>query len=256
VARFVPTYQPTDESPDNYGCGVLSDGRVVTTVIGTQVSGAEDGQLLLWFPPFDGEVSTFCVLDTAIGTAQGIAVDEDDNVYVASARGTTAGVLRYAPPFPTSADAAGGCGGTDAAGSPRAGTVERSRFITPSDDNLLASPNGVARAPDGTWFVSSIINGVISQFEADGTFRRPVLEPPAGEELGPEPYSTGTPLGLVVAADGTLYYADLGLVIDDGIGPGDRTGTLRRIVFDDGEPQPPETLADGLTFPDGVGIRP
>ena len=29
VARLVPTYQPTPDDPDNYGCGVLSDGRIL-----------------------------------------------------------------------------------------------------------------------------------------------------------------------------------------------------------------------------------
>jgi hypothetical protein len=59
--------------------------------------------------------------------------------------------------------------------------------------------------------VSSIINGVISEFDANGAFLRVVLQPPAGEVFGPQPYSTGTPLGLTVGPDGTLYYADLGL---------------------------------------------
>jgi hypothetical protein len=258
VTRLVPTYQPSDEYPDNYGCGVLSDGRVVTTVIGNNASGPEDGELLLWFPPFDGSrAPKFCVLDTTIGTGQGIAIGDDGAVYVASARGATAGVLRYAPPFPTAPDAKGGCGKADPAGSPMAGAVHRTKFITPSATNFLSSPNGVVHAPDGTWFVSSIINGVIAQFRADGTFLRKVLEPPAGETLGPKPYTTGTPLGLDVADDGTLLYADLGLVIDkDGIGPGHQTGTVRRIRFVNGAPQPPETIADRLTFPDGLGIRP
>src|SRR4051794_30275558 len=69
VTRLVPTYQPSDGYPDNYGCGVLPDGRVVTTVIGNNASGPEDGELLLWFPPFDGSAAPkFCVLDTIIGT--------------------------------------------------------------------------------------------------------------------------------------------------------------------------------------------
>jgi hypothetical protein len=257
VMRLVPTYQPSDAYPDNYGCGVLPDGRVVTTVIGNNASGPEDGELLLWFPPFDGSApATFCVLDTTIGTGQGIAV-KDGSVYVASARGATAGVLRYSPPFPTAAGAAGGCAKRDAAGSPMVDQVARTRFITPSTDNFLSSPNGVVAAPDGTWFVSSIINGVIVQFDAGGRFMRKVLEPPPGETLGPKPFSTGTPLGIDIADDGTLFYADLGLVIDqDGIGPGRQTGSVRRIRFVDGAPQAPETIADQLTFPDGLGIRP
>jgi hypothetical protein len=258
LVRLVPTYQPSDEYPDNYGCGVLPDGRIVTTVIGNNASGPEDGELLLWFPPFDGSgAPTFCVLDTTIGTGQGITIGDDGAVYVASARGATAGVLRYAPPFPTAADATGGCGKTDPAGSPMADHVSREKFITPSTENFLSSPNGVVQAPDGSWFVSSIINGVIVQFQRDGTFLRKVLEPPAGETLGPQPFSTGTPLGLTVGDDGTLFYADLGLVIDeDGIGPGRQTGSVRRIRFANGAPRPPETIADGLTFPDGLGVRP
>ena len=59
----------------------------------------------------------------------------------------------------------------------------------------------------------------------------------------------------VVAPDGTLYFADIGIVIsDDGIGPGDGTGKVRKIRFVDGEPQPPETIAEDLAFPDGIGI--
>ena len=44
------------------------------------------------------------------------------------------------------------------------------------------------------------------------------------------------------------------MVSDDGIGPGNNTGTLRRIRFVDGEPQQPETMASGLAFPDGIGV--
>jgi len=29
---------------------------------------------------------------------------------------------------------------------------------------------------------------------------------------------------------------------------------VRRIRFVDGEPQPPEVMADGLAYPDGIGI--
>jgi len=84
---------------------------------------------------------------------------------------------------------------------------------------------------------------------------RTILQPPAGETLGAEPFSTGTPLGLGIGPDGTLYFADIGIVIADGrIGPGRGTGKLRRIVFVDGEPQAPETMADGLAFPDGIGV--
>jgi hypothetical protein len=81
-----------------------------------------------------------------------------------------------------------------------------------------------------------------------------VLQPPAGETLGEKPYSTGTPFGLGVGPDGTLYYADIGIVVSpDSVGPGPE-GTVKRIRFVDDEPQPPETMGTGLAFPDGIGV--
>ncbi len=257
IGRLVPTYQPTDTEPDNYGCAVLPDGRVVTTVIGNNASGPEDGELLMWYPPFRTGHIPFCVLDTTIGTAMGIAF-RDGAIYVASARGATQGILRYTGPFPTSPDAAGGCGRTDASGSPLVNAITRDKFIATGGVSEIATPNAVAAAPNGHWFVSSIINGVISEFDAGGNFIRVVLHPPPGDSLTGHPYTTGTPLGLVVGTDGTLFYADLGLRITPtgGIGPGSGLGTVRRITFAGGVPQSPELIQSGLTFPDGLGIRP
>jgi hypothetical protein len=49
--------------------------------------------------------------------------------------------------------------------------------------------------------------------------------------------------------------ADIGLVVDSGgVGPGFRTGSVRRVRFVDGQPQPPELMDSGLDFPDGIGI--
>jgi hypothetical protein len=256
IGRMVPTYQPTDTQPDNYGCAVLPDGRVVTTVIGNNASGPEDGELLMWYPPFRTGHIPFCVLDTTIGTAMGIAF-RDGAIYVASARGATAGVLRYAGPFPSSPDAAGGCGRRDASGSPLADAIARDTFITTSFVTEIVTPNAIAAAPNGHWFVSSIINGVISEFDGSGAFIRIVLHPPPGDDLDGHPFTTGTLLGLVVGPDGTLFFADLGLRITPrGIGPGSGLGTVRRITFANGAARPPEIIQSGLTFPDGLGIRP
>ncbi|MSO80007.1 MAG: hypothetical protein EXQ79_10465 [Acidimicrobiia bacterium] len=266
IGKLQPTYQGAADNAENYGCGILSDGRVVTTDIGNQASGPEDGQLIMWFPPFttgfeevggdtngtNGDVP-FCKLDIAIGTSGGIAIDDDDRIYVGSSRGATAGVVRYTGPFPTSADAAGGCDSTDGTGAPMATGVTRENFI--DTGNGLASPSNIVPSPDGGWYVSSVFTGIINEYDADGAYLRTVLSPPAGEVLGAEPYSTGTPLGLNIAPDGTLYYADIGLVIDGtNIGPGDGTGKVWRLRFVDGEPQAPEMMADGLAFPDGIGI--
>lgn len=269
VGKLTPTYQGSGDNAENYGCGFLSDGRVLTTDVGNQANGDGDGQLIVWFPPFTGgeyvdgadnagfDDVAFCKVDIGIATAGGIYVDGDDNVYLGSARPPTSGVLRYSGDWPTGPDAAGGCGRTDGTGAPLVddGAVTREVFI-PAGPHGLSTPHSVAPAPDGGFYVSSVITGVINEYDAEGAFVRTVLEPPAGEELGPEPFSTGTPLGIGVAPDGTLYYADIGVVADpvNGFGPGEDTGSVRSITFVDGEPQPPETLDDGLAFPDGIGV--
>lgn len=266
VGKLTPTYQ---SHPDNFGCGFLSSGALVTTDIGATVTGPADGQLIVWFPPFSGgaldptapnagfDRVAYCKVDTGIATPGGIYVDGEDNVYVGSARPPSAGVLRYSGDWPTGPDAAGGCGRTDGTGKPLVdrGAVDREVFIA-AGPHGLASPHSVAPAPDGGLYVSSVINGVIDEFDADGGFVRTILEPPAGEELGSTPFSTGTPLGLATGPDGSLFYADIGIVADpvDGFGPGERTGSLRVIRFVDGEPQPPDTIADHLRFPDGLGV--
>jgi hypothetical protein len=253
IGKLTPTYQPVEGDPENYGCGFLEDGRIVTSDIGNQAGGAGNGQLIVWFPPFDSRDVRHCKLDVGITTAGQIHVDEEDRVYVASARGDTAGVLRYPGPFPTSDDAAGGCGGTDATGAPMATGVEREQFITAG--GAAATPNGIVPSPDGGFYVSSVINGVIAQFDDRGALLRTVLEPPEGEQLGERTFTTGTPLGLGIDEEGTLYYADIGIVIDEqGIGPGPE-GSVRRIRFTGaGDPREPEVMADGLAFPDGIGV--
>jgi hypothetical protein len=248
VARLVPPFPDGDEEPDTYGCGVLGDDRVVTTTIGNQALGPGNGQLILWFPPFDsrdGSGIAHCVLADGIATAQQVWVDADDRIYVASARPPTSGIWRYPAPEAHDADSCE--------------ALEGELIVTPDEENQLVSPNGVTGSLDGTTlYVSSIINGVIAELDADGTFRRLVLAPPEGEELGAESYSTGTPLGLVIDdATGTLYYADLGLAWPPGEdlpGPAPGRGSVRRITFVEGEPQPPDVINDGLTFPDGVGL--
>ncbi|MEZ5166465.1 MAG: hypothetical protein R2695_08210 [Acidimicrobiales bacterium] len=93
------------------------------TDVGNQATGAGTGQLMLWFPPADGwhgEIHGQCNLDTAIATAQQVAIDGDD-VLVASARPPTVGVWRYSN-LPTSADECG---------RPPTATVVRRRSLPP-----------------------------------------------------------------------------------------------------------------------------
>ncbi len=261
IGKLIPTYQ-TDDA-ENYGCGFLSDGRLLTTDVGNQSTGPGNGQLIIWFAPLDNGANYtatgvfpttpahYCKLDISIGTAQQIAIDAQDRVYVSSARpGANPGIYRYTGPFPTSDQPAGGCAGTDATGAPMATQVTKELFI--DTDASIITPAGVVITPDGHFYVSSVLNGVIAEYDADGHFVRTVLE--AGPLMFPLP--TGHPLGIGLASDGTIYFADVGLVVSPagGIGPGNGTGTVRRIRFVDGQPLPPETMDTGLNFPDGIGI--
>lgn len=250
IGRLVPTYQPSSDNPENYGCGFLSDGRLLTTDIGNEAGGEPTGQLILWIPPFEAPEPRYCKLDVAIGTAQGIYVDREDRVYVASAR-EAAGIYVYEGPFPTGNDAATGCGLRDVTGQPLAERVRKRLFI-PADSHIR-TPNAIVRSAAGTFYVSSVLNGVIAEYDASGRFLRRVLQPTPGETL-PFP-STGTPLGLGLDRFGTLYYADLGLRQSGlDIGPGPRLGSVRQLRFDNGEPRTPEVLDRELNFPDGIGV--
>ncbi|MBI4514540.1 MAG: hypothetical protein HY699_01830 [Deltaproteobacteria bacterium] len=257
LGRLVPTYQPGLEGTNNepYGCGFLSDGRLVTSDLGNQASGDGTGQLIIWFPPLDAPNPRFCKLDIAVATAGGVLVDQSDRVYVASARAAPntggPGVYRYTGPFPTSDDAAGNCGQLDSTGAPLADAVQKALFI--AADVHIATPSGVARTRDGHFYVTSVFNGVIAEYDGDGHFLRRILEPPAGST--PPTYATGNPFGINLSADGTIYYSDMGLTLDsDGPGPGAGLGSVRRIRFVAGDPLAPETIDSGLSYPDGIGI--
>jgi hypothetical protein len=255
IGKLTPTYQE-GAMPENYGCGVLSDGRMLTTDLGgQQPTDPANGQFIVWFGLPEGQDQTYCKVDVELATGQSILVAGDDEVYVVSARPPTSGVWRYTD-LPTSADAAGGCGDTDATGAPLADSVTNEQVLAPGEHGIL-SPAGLAFTPDGGFYVSSVITGIINEYDADWNFVRTILEPPAGEQIGAhDSLTTGTPLGIGVGPDGSVYYADIGIVNDPegGFGPGEGTGKVRRIAFVDGEPQPPEVMAEGLAFPDGIGI--
>ena len=252
VGKLTPTYQDVDADPEPYGCAVLPDGRVVTTDVGNQASGPESGQVVIWFPPIEGTDVAFCKVDTDVGTAQQVAIDGED-VLVASARGATTGVQRYTD-LPTGPTPDAGCDGTDTDGTPMVSAPNRSLFIDPSAGDLGLA-NGLTASDDG-WFVSSVIGGLINEYDAEGAFLRTVLAPAADDGLDETPFVTGTPLGIAYH-DGVLWYADIGVVITpDNIGPGRGTGTVRLIRFTDGEPGEPELIDEGLAFPDAIGILP
>jgi hypothetical protein len=82
---------------ETFGCVFDSEGILFGTEVGTGGFGADNGQLIRWFPPYDvfpgpegaypdtDAVSTnFCKIAVDIGTATGLAIDEQDRVYVAA----------------------------------------------------------------------------------------------------------------------------------------------------------------------------
>jgi len=244
VGKLTATYFVGGAEP--FGCAVDAAGQLFTTEVGSQASGPFNGQLILWFPPYDAASPRFCKLAVDIGTAGTLAIDAAGRVYVASARG---GVIhRFSPPFPTGPDAAGGCGALDALGSPLADVVQREVFV---DESTTYA--GVARAPGGNWFFGSVLVGAIYEYDAAGNRLRTVVAPAPGEST--LPFSTGHPQGLAVDCRGNLYYADLALRVGaGGIGPGPN-GSVRRVRFDAcGVPAAPEIVRGGLAFPDGLGL--
>jgi hypothetical protein len=264
IGKLTPTYQPAGDQPENFGCVFDHQGRLFLSDIGNQASGAGTGQLILFFPPYDrfpgppdaypntdASSTSFCIIATDIETAGSLAVDEQGRIYVTSAR--TLRVERFSPPFPTSPDAAGGCGATDPVGSPMADVVHRETFV--SDAGRILTPTGIVRARNGNWYIGSVFSGTIGEYTPDGVFVRLVLSRPAGET--PPQLSTGNPQGLAVDCAGDLYYADLALVQNGpNIGPGPN-GKIRWIHFDAaGVPAAPVIVRDNLDFPDALGIVP
>ena len=257
VGKLAATYFVSPGDP--FGCVFDSEGRLFTTEIGNDATGPLNGQLIVWFPPFDrfpgppgtypndARSTNFCKIASNIGTSTGVAIDEENRIYVASAR--TGQILRFSPPFPTAPDAAGGCGGIDALGSPVADSVRVETFVA---DSNVPTPTYIARAANGNWYVASVFSGTIGEYDSSGTFVQLVLPHPEGEVTFP--LSTGHPQGLAVDVEGNLYYADLQLRLGPGgFGPGPN-GKVWRIRFVEGAPQPPEIVREGLAFPDSVSI--
>jgi hypothetical protein len=268
VGKLKPTFQtsdnaeenePYESNPENYGCGFLSDGRVLTGDVGNQYPlTPNNGQLIVWFPdPLKGFNSfdlKYCKIDIEIPTSGGIYVDAQDRIYIASNRpgfpdlSRFGGIYRYTGPFPTSDTPAGGCDSKDETGAPMTTKVTAEQFIMALPGIELATPSAIVSNGNGGFYVSSVFDGKIAEYDGDGGFQRFVLQPGPGEL---PPYAHGTPFGIGVGPDGSLYYANLGILLAV---PGPGLGTVERIRFENGEPQTPEIMDKGLEFPDGIGI--
>ena len=265
IGKLTTTYY-TDQG-EYFGCEFDADGRLFTTDVGEQGFGTPSGQLVLWFPPYDrfpgppgaypnteAISNHFCVLASDIGTAGAVEVDSQGRVYVASASGLR--IIRFSPPFPTGLGPGQGCTEVDLNGSPRANSVTRENFVTNPPGEFLTF-TGLAFAPNGNLYASSVASGEIVELGTNGQLVRKILSPGGGIPAS-YPIPTGAPQGLAVDAEGSVYYADLNLVgvFPLTLGPGPN-GSVRRIRFDEnGDPLPPEMIRDGLAFPDGVAIFP
>ncbi len=259
VGKLSTTYNVAGAEP--HGCAFAPDGSLFTSEVGFQGFGTANGQLIEWFPPYEvfpgppgaypntNDISTnACKLATDLGTAGAVLSDAEGRIYVAESSGLR--IDRFSPPFPTGPDAAHGCGRVDSTGAPLATTVQREVFAGPAAGMVFA---GLAFAPNGNIYASSVFTGRIAEFGADGRLVRNILAPP-NTTL---PIPTGSPQDIAVGADGTIYYADLdlrGTLPDVGPGP---NGKVWRIRFNGvGDPLPPELVRQGLAFPDGVALFP
>ena len=264
IGKLTATYNT--ESAEPHGCAFSPDGVLFTSSVGDPAFGEGNGQLIVWFPPFDrfpGEPGAFpdtdapsdnfCKLATNLGTAGSVLIDGEGRVYVAQSGAFT--VERFSPPFPTSADTEGGCGLTDAQGSPLADTVNRETFVSQTPDFRMATFSGIVLNQSGSLFISSVLTGHIAEYDLDGNLLRFIVEHAIAPLELPKPF--GTPQGLALDSDGTLYYADLDLV-QQGVFPGPGpNGKVWRVRFDaKGDPMTPEIVREGLGFPDGVTVVP
>jgi hypothetical protein len=253
--------------PDNFGCGFLDAGRLFTTALGNTLPGEDvNGQLFLWFGPFEagyhqvtsddgtgffvGEVP-HCEIDKTLATAGGIAVDGNGDVYVTTNRpdadSNAGSVWRYRGTWPRTA--------AECTPEYIAANITKTQVVPSVDgapaDPRTPTPSSVVISPDGTLYVSSVFSGTVSEFTKDGEWIRDLYPlSPVTPFTGP---TGNTPFGMAVTADGSLWIADLGIVLAE---PGPGLGSLIRVRFDRARDPvlPAETVQDGLTFPDGLGV--
>jgi hypothetical protein len=218
------------EQPEPFGCGFDGEGRLFVTDVGSGSFDATDGKFIVFFPP---EYETFCILESELRVPGTIFVDEEGSVYVPETV-PPGKVLRYSGMFPQS-DAE--CG---------TAVPTKDTFI---EDEDMRTPFSIVRAQNGNWYVSSVfLPKAIREYDDSGAFVRTIVE---GDDIG-------SPAGLAVADDGTLYYADLAIVQaepGDLPGPAPGEGTVRKITFsDDGTPSPSAIIGSGFDYPDAVSI--
>jgi hypothetical protein len=285
--KLVPSYNADSDFNENYGCGFTKEHNLLLADVGDQqFEGSGTGQLHLWFRdpqhgfgegydfdptaqyPFHAVSSVpYCKLDTGITTAGQVLVQPDGSVLIASARPDLTdpikgwGIFRYdgLPTTDPGCDADGLLGGKTLLD---AGRVTKSLFLL--DPVNTPTPNAIISDGQGGYYVSSVFNGVIAQYDARGLFQRRVLGPAPTDGPIPPLLADGvddspTPLGIGLAPDGRLWFADIAIGASDpqSIGPVDGRGTVRWVDTKTADPlglSGSTTVDHGLDYPDGIGI--
>lgn len=290
--KLVPTYGEDVDFNENYGCGFTPEHNLLLSDVGDQqFQGSGNGQLHIWFRdaikgfgagydfderatfPFHAQSQVpYCMIDNTITTAGQILV-EGDTALIGSARPDFSdpakgwGIFRYSglPTVDLGCDADGLLGGQTLVD---AGKVTKELFLF--DPANVPTPNAIVSNGSGGYYVSSVFNGVIAEYDANGIFQRRIVSPELTD--GPLPpalahnderdsFGSSTPLGIGVDDLGRIWFADIGIVASDpqDIGPGSGNGSLRYVdpKLDDGNPLTGiETITVDyrLAFPDGIGI--
>jgi hypothetical protein len=221
---------------DPQGCAFLPDGRLITTDVGSEMIGQNDGALMVFFPDgAHGGYESYCFLDKSLADPGMPVLDDAGNVYVPEPQGFR--VTKFSPPFPSSP--------ADCANADQLVTTppQKSTWLA-SGVGGLAVPVSIARVHgnDHFYVAGAIAPPIINEYDANGGFVRTIV--PANVPKNP--------LGMDVGKDGTLYYAELNL---DPATFDPRCGSVSMVKFDAaGNPQPPVTLGVHLQFPDGITV--
>ena len=179
-------------TPRTTAAGSCRTVASLTTDVGNQASGDGDGQLIVWFPPFNRTKVQYCKID--VGHR-----DRGRNPRAQRRRCTSRRHARRPP----------GSGGTpdrsprrtppraaaaskDGTGAPLADTVQKEIFIPAGGP--IATPNAIVTLAARVLRVERHQRRHRASSTGQGrSSARP--EPAAGDALGAKPYKTGTPLG-------------------------------------------------------------
>lgn len=252
VAPYNFSTPKNDHLPDNTGCAVSKDGtRLFLVDLGV---GAFDvpgvGSLFLYERDRRGNFSRsspVCVLANDLTTAGYVAIHPDGSVLLPeSGRSSGGSVSRFSPPFPSARNAAA------CTAYRKAHVVDkRPNFIQPLGplpfNPLAYVPISIVERY-GHFIVGNVVPGMLIEVDTRGRFVRPII------------LLNGPGVaGLAVDGEGSVYWANLGLIPCETIlCPGPSTGTLWKVPFDPVADLPlaPLPLQIALEFPEGMGIYP